>query len=74
MAGYYDVVLVLIPLSMLAVTGGLVAAGMDLTTSVPLGSLVSVGLIGHAMFVRAPVDPAPPAAEPTRAPEGPRAD
>jgi hypothetical protein len=63
MAGYYDVVLGLIPLALLGTTGLLTFAGVDLTTAVPLGATVSVGLIGHAMFVRAPVDSAPPATE-----------
>jgi len=48
---------------MAGITGGLVLAGFALTTAIPLASVVAVGLIGHAMFVRAPVDPAP--VEPT---------
>jgi len=63
MTGYYDIVLGLIPLAMAGITGGLVLAGFALTTAIPLASVVAVGLIGHAMFVRAPVDPAP--VEPT---------
>jgi len=56
MAGYYDVVLWLIPLTMLGIAGGLVAAGVGLTTAIPLGSVVAAGLMGHAMFVRSPID------------------
>lgn len=59
MARYYDLVLGLIPLALVGISAALVLAGMDLTTAVPLGAVVSVGLIGHAMFVRAPVDPEP---------------
>lgn len=65
MTDYYDAVLGLIPLAMLAVTGVLTLAGVELSTAVPVGAAVSVGLIGHAMFVRAPVDPAPPARGPS---------
>jgi hypothetical protein len=56
MTGYYDVVLGLIPFSLAVITGGLMLAGLQLTTAVPLASLVAVGLVGHAMFVNAPVD------------------
>ena len=59
MTGYYDIVLGLIPLAMAGITGGLVLAGFALTTAIPLASVVAVGLIGHAMFVNAPVDPVP---------------
>jgi hypothetical protein len=61
MTGYYDIVLGLIPLAMAGITGGLVVAGFALTFAIPLASLVAVALIGHAMFIRAPVDPTPPA-------------
>jgi hypothetical protein len=57
MTGYYDIILGLIPLAMAGITGGLMAAGFALTTAIPLASVVAVALIGHAMFVRAPVDP-----------------
>lgn len=56
MTGYYDLVLGLIPLALATITAALSFAGVALTTAVPLASLVAVGLIGHAMFVRAPVD------------------
>ena len=59
MTGYYDVVLGLIPLALATITAALTFAGFALTTAVPLASLVAVGLIGHAMFVRAPVDDVP---------------
>jgi len=60
MTGYYDIVLGLIPLAMAGITGTLLAAGFALTTAIPMASVVAVGLIGHAMFVRAPVDAVPP--------------
>ena len=57
MTGYYDIVLGLIPLSLVGLTAILLAAGMSLSVSVPLASVVTVGLMGHAMFVNAPVAP-----------------
>lgn len=59
MTGYYDIVLGLIPLAMAGITGGLMLAGFALTTALPMASVVAVGLIGHAMFVNAPVDTVP---------------
>ena len=60
MATYYDFVLALIPLSLLGVAGFFTGVGLDLTLAVPLGATVSAGFIGHAMFVRAPIEaPAP---------------
>lgn len=54
MAEYYDVVLGVIPLTLVAVSGGLVAAGMALSIAVPLAGFVVIALIGHALFVRTP--------------------
>ena len=59
MTGYYDVVLGLIPLAMASITAAMSVAGFGLTTAIPIASVVTVGVIGHAMFVRAPVDGAP---------------
>ena len=56
---YYDMILVLIPLALLAFTGALLAGGIALTTAVPLAATVPAGMIGHAMFVNGPVDPIP---------------
>jgi hypothetical protein len=63
MTGYYDYVLGLIPLSLIVITGSLTLVGFELTTAVPLGSLVAVGLVGHAMFVNAPVSSTPQTSE-----------
>ncbi|GCF12909.1 hypothetical protein Harman_08440 [Haloarcula mannanilytica] len=57
MTGYYDIILGLIPLAMAGISATLYVAGIGLTTAIPMASVVTVGLIGHAMFVRAPVDP-----------------
>ena len=64
MTGYYDIVLGLIPLALAGITGALSVAGLALTTAVPLASVVALGLVGHAMFVNAPVDT--PAESPSR--------
>lgn len=66
MTGYYDIVLGLIPLALAGIAGALVVAGFSLTTAVPLASMVSVALIGHAMFIRAPVDSTTNASSPPR--------
>lgn len=67
MAGYYDLVLGLIPLALGGIAAALLALGFSLTIAVPLAAVVSVGLIGHAMFVNGPVDerPAPAGSEPS---------
>jgi hypothetical protein len=54
MTGYYDLVLGLIPLTLAGVTAALVVTGVQVTMAIPLASLLSVALIGHAMFVRTP--------------------
>ncbi len=59
MAGYYDLVLGLIPLAFGSLAGALSLAGFATTQSVVAGALVAVVLVVHAMFVRAPVDSAP---------------
>ncbi len=56
MTGYYDLILGLIPLALAGITGALSVVGLSLTTAVPLASVVALGLVGHAMFVNAPVD------------------
>lgn len=66
MTGYYDIVLGLIPLALAGITGVLTLVGFELTTAIPLASLVAVGLIGHAMFVRTPVDAPTGRREPTQ--------
>lgn len=53
---YYDAVLALIPVSFLGAILPLLAVGIPMTQAVLLGGAVSVALIGHAMFIRAPVD------------------
>ncbi|MFB6113834.1 MAG: hypothetical protein ABEJ58_06995 [Halodesulfurarchaeum sp.] len=55
MTSYYDVVLALIPVALFGLGGGLQFAGLAQTTAVSVGGLVSVGLVGHAMFVNGPV-------------------
>lgn len=57
MAGYYDVVLWLIPLTLAGITGVLSLTGMALSVAIPIAGVVSIALIGHAMFVRTPAAP-----------------
>lgn len=56
MTGYYDLVLGLIPAALIGITAALTVVGVSLTAAVPLGALVAIGLIGHAMFINAPID------------------
>lgn len=58
MTGYYDVVLGLIPITLVGITAALTIVGVTLTTAVPVAATVAIGLIGHAMFVNAPIDTA----------------
>lgn len=71
MTGYYDVVLGLIPLTLAGITAVLTVLGVSLTTAVPVASVFAVGLVGHAMFVRAPVDAAPAPRQQSAAAESP---
>jgi len=59
MAGYYDLVLGLVPLGLGVVAGALTLLGYEPTVAIPAGSVFAIALIGHAMFVRAPTDAAP---------------
>jgi hypothetical protein len=54
MAGYYDVVLGLIPLSLAGLTALFLTTGFSLSVAIPLASTAALGLMGHAMFVNAP--------------------
>lgn len=56
MASYYDYILGLIPLAMGGVSAALAIAGFSLTTAIVAGSLIAIGLIGHGMFFRTPMD------------------
>jgi hypothetical protein len=59
MTNYYDLVLGVIPLALGGVATLLTVLGIPLTTAVGLSGGLSVGVIGHAMFVNAPVDATP---------------
>ena len=56
MPSYYDLILGLIPLALFGVAGSLMVLGLQIAVAVPLAALVSVGLIGHALFVNGPVE------------------
>lgn len=57
MTGYADIVLGVIPVALFGIAAALLAAGLPLTTAVPVGAVVAVGVMGHAMFVRSPTRP-----------------
>ena len=59
MIGYYDFVLGLVPATLLGVSGALHVAGIDLAVAVPLAGAVAAGVIGHGLFVNAPVEERP---------------
>lgn len=61
MTGYYDLILGLIPLSLIGITAVLSAFGVSMTAAVPFAATVPVALIGHALFVNGPVDDVQPA-------------
>lgn len=63
MIGYYDAVLGLVPVSLLGVTGGLYGAGLDLAVAVPVAAATAALVIGHGLFVNAPVEAAPTSPE-----------
>lgn len=56
MTGYYDIVLALIPVALIGITGSLTFVGIPLTSAVPVSAIFVAGLIGHAMFVKSPID------------------
>lgn len=56
MATYYDYVLGFIPLVLLGIGGGLHVAGLSLQLALATSGLFAIGLMGHALFVNAPVD------------------
>jgi hypothetical protein len=66
MTDYYDYILGLIPLAMGGTATVLALLGVSLSLALPVGAFVAVPLIGHAMFVRAPVTDAAPTAEPAQ--------
>ncbi|AUV82176.1 hypothetical protein C2R22_11385 [Salinigranum rubrum] len=66
MAGYYDYVLGIIPLTLLGLTAALVVVGLELTTAVPLGAGVSGLVVGHALFVNGPAAPTETVTPPTQ--------
>lgn len=67
MAGYYDLVLGLIPVALVGITAALTVVGLSLTASIPVGAFVAMGLMGHAMFVNTPAG-APDERQSTRPP------
>lgn len=60
MMNYYDLVLAIIPICLCGLTIGLSAAGIPQAVSLFVGAGVAAGVMGHAMFVNAPVPTEPP--------------
>lgn len=56
MATYYDLILASIPLVLVGLGGALHLAGLDPDAAVAVAGLVALGLVGHALFVKAPVE------------------
>jgi hypothetical protein len=59
MVSYYDSILGLIPATFLLGTGALNLGGLAFEAAIPVASLAAVALVGHALFVRGPVESAP---------------
>lgn len=56
---YYDLVLGTIPASLLGGTGILGALGIDLLIALPLGGVIALAIILHALFIRGPAQQRP---------------
>lgn len=54
MVEYYDYILGLIPLTIVGVTGLLSLAGIATSLAIFVGGGLTLPLVGHALFVRAP--------------------
>lgn len=54
MTGYYDAVLVTIPVALFGLSGVFVALGLSLPAAASIGGLVAAGLTSHALFVNTP--------------------
>lgn len=54
MAEYYDYVLGLMPLTAVCAAGLLMLAGFSSSLALPVGVGLTLPLVGHALFVRAP--------------------
>lgn len=52
---YYDLVLVAIPTTMIGLTVAFVVAGLAFEIALGIASTLAAGVVGHALFVRAPV-------------------
>jgi len=52
---YYDFVLVAIPVTMIGLTGALAVAGLPFEVALAVASALAAAVVGHALFVRAPV-------------------
>lgn len=60
MIDYYDLVLVLIPVSLIGIAGTLSILGYPSEVGTLSGAFVAAGLMGHAMFIKSPVPTSQP--------------
>ena len=77
MFDYYDLVLGLVPATLVSVTGLLSAFGTELYAAVPVGAGLAALVVAHALFVNGPTPastpPSTPASTPTPAADSARA-
>ncbi len=67
MTEYHDLVLLFIPLTLFGVSGPLALGGVTLSIAVPVGATIAIGIMAHALFVRARRDHPTPSMPPERA-------
>jgi len=65
MLDYYDLVLGLVPATLVSVTGLLSAFGTDLYAAVPVAAGLAALVVVHALFVNGPTPAPTPVSEPT---------
>ena len=61
MFDYYDLVLGLVPATLVSVTGLLSALGTELYAAVPVGAGLAALVVAHALFVNGPTPASTPA-------------
>jgi len=54
MAGYYDILLAAVPLSLVGLAGALSVAGVDPTLALTVGGVAATALTAHGLFVNDP--------------------
>ncbi|MFB6300424.1 MAG: hypothetical protein ABEH65_09205 [Halobacteriales archaeon] len=57
MTTYYDIVLGIIPLTLVGAVGAGMVAGIATTTAIAAGTLIAIPCLLHALFINPPIDP-----------------